>query len=134
MLLSLTQPDYSSLLLPSSSTANNLSLRQKRDEDREQQCLYFSETEAGPVLALPALAPDTQLRDWSLSLFLPHSLCYNPGLRVISLVLLTLCVCDVIQVPGGLAQRSDLCVHSQHQPLSRKHSCPSCYIPCFKKY
>lgn len=43
MLLSLTQPDYSSLLLPSSSTANNVSVwRQKQDEDREQQCLCTS--------------------------------------------------------------------------------------------
>lgn len=36
MLLSLTQPDYGSLLLPSSSIANNMSVRQKQDEDREQ--------------------------------------------------------------------------------------------------
>lgn len=75
---------------------------------------HFSETAVGPVLALPALTPDNQLRNWSLGLFLPHSLCFNSGLRVISLELLTLCVRDVFQVPGGLAQPSDLCAHSQH--------------------
>lgn len=37
MLLSLTQPDYSILLLPSSSTANNVSVRQKQDADRKQR-------------------------------------------------------------------------------------------------